>query len=130
MSAGLFAFPYARPASASQTFESDRYAPAAMLRYSAPLWSGRHVHVPAFVACESPCLAAALPAPLHCAFLLRSRTCRHFPVSALSAMLLARVQSFGRFDEILYLVKKDICPHPSGFRAKPPFTPLRPPCRN
>jgi hypothetical protein len=45
-------------------------------------------------------------APLRYAFLLRSRTSDYIRVVALATMLLVHVQSFGRFDEIFYLVER------------------------
>jgi hypothetical protein len=45
-------------------------------------------------------------------------TLRH-PAS-LRPSLHFHVQSFGRFDEILCLVEKDIRPHPPGLRPLPP----------
>ena len=73
---------------------SRRDASAATLRCPAPLRTCWHFLVPAFGACTSPCLAAGRPKPLHCAFLLRSRTCRHLRVSALATVLLAHVWAF------------------------------------
>jgi hypothetical protein len=97
------------------------------LRYAvrASLRTCRHFLVPAFVACDSPCLAAAPPDPLACAFLRRSRTCHHFPVVALAAVLLALSPAFSRFDEILYLVEKA-----SDLTLPDAMRPLLRPCSN
>jgi hypothetical protein len=74
--------------------------------------------VPAFVACDSPCLAAAPPDPPRFALLLRS--CHYFPVGALATVLLAHSPTFGRSDEILYLAEK------ASRYASPSLVSLRP----
>jgi hypothetical protein len=99
---------------------SNDDAPAATLRCPAPLRSSRHFHVPAFVARDSPCLAAALPDPPRFAILFRLRTCHYFPVVALATVLLAHSPAFGRSDEILYLVEK------ASRNAPPSLVSLRP----